>query len=91
MSGGRWGRLQQETDLLEAEAGTLGCVDDCQLAQDLARIAAAAADPFRRADEGDRLVVADRRGRLACALYAWGSKTRSGRSLSGLVSVGLPV
>jgi len=58
-------RLEQETNLAEAQAGTLGCLDDGQVADDLRWIAAATADPFRRLDEADLLVVADRRGCLA--------------------------
>jgi hypothetical protein len=61
------GRLEQETNLVEAQAGTLGCFDDGQLAHDLCWIAAAAADPFRWPDEANLLVVTDRRGRLARA------------------------
>ena len=58
-------RLEQETNLAEAQAGALGSLDNGQLAHDLGCIAAAAADPFRRPDEADLLVVADRRGCLA--------------------------
>ena len=58
-------RLEQETNLAEAQARTLGGLDDGQRAHDLGWIAPAAADPFRRPDEPDLLVVADRRGCLA--------------------------
>ncbi len=58
-------RFEQETNLVEAQSGTLSGLDDGQFAHDLGWIAAAAADPFRRADEADLLVVTDRGGCLA--------------------------
>src|SRR5262245_58071121 len=58
-------RLEQETNLAEAQGGTLGCLDDGQLAHDLRWIAAAAADPRGRADEAGLRVVAHRRDRRA--------------------------
>jgi len=57
-------RFQEQTDLVEAEPSTLGGVDDGEVAHDLGSVAASAADPLRRRDQSDLLVVTDRRSGL---------------------------
>ena len=54
------GRIQQQPDLVEAEAGALGSVDDGQRPDDLRAVAAPAAEADGRVDEADLLVVAKR-------------------------------
>ena len=52
---------EEVANLLEREAGALACVDDGELTQDLAAVAASAGDPFGLWEHADRLVVANRR------------------------------
>src|SRR5262245_54408595 len=53
--------FEQQTDLGEAQPGTLGRVDDGEIAYDLGSVLAAPADTFRSGDEPYVLVVANRR------------------------------
>src|SRR5689334_15398804 len=58
-------RLEEETDLAEAQASSLGGVDDRQRSQDLRPVTAPPALAHRLRQQPDRLVVADRRRSLA--------------------------